>query len=147
MKRGQPLRRTTALRSNVLRRTTPKPRTSRDTGPTRDVRAIVWARANGCCERCGQRITDNMYSSVHHRKARGLGGSSDARLNEPSNLVLLCGSGTTDCHGFVESHRNDAHRVGWLLWRNADARRVPVDIYGRGPTLLSDDGTYASIGD
>lgn len=81
-----------------------------------------------------------------------MGGSSDVRLNEPSNLVLLCGSGTSSgalgsCHAFVESHRNDAHRGGWLLWRNADARAVPVDVYGRGPTLLADDGTYASIGD
>ena len=43
---------------------------------------------------------------VHHRRTKGIGGSSDRSLNDPENLVVLCGglTGSDGHHG--EVHRN-----------------------------------------
>lgn len=44
-----------------------------------------------------------------------MGGTTDPRINDPRNLILLCGSGTTGCHGWVESNRRTAQRLGYLI--------------------------------
>lgn len=78
--------------------------------------------------------------SVHHRQARGMGGRKDA--DTKANLVTLCGSGTTGCHGHVESYRTEALEMGWLVLRNSRdlPEEVPmIDIYGR-KFFLTDDG-------
>ncbi len=36
-------------------------------------------------------------------------------MHDPSNLVLLCGSGTTGCHGWVHAHPSEAHEQGLYL--------------------------------
>ncbi|GAA3510279.1 hypothetical protein GCM10022234_00650 [Aeromicrobium panaciterrae] len=106
------------------------------TGATATVRELVYERANKCCERCG------IYAyggSVHHRRPRGMGGSKQADTNQPSNLILLCGSGTTGCHGWVESHRNEAIDTGLVLRQGTDPTAEPVTLrYGR--VLLKDNG-------
>jgi len=64
-------------------------------------------------------------------RLRRMGGSRDPRLNEPSNLVLLCGSGTSaddsqgKCHQIVESKRRVATADGWLVSQHADPPDVP----------------------
>lgn len=77
---------------------------------------------------------------IHHRKPRGMGGTRDPLVNSPSNLVLLCGSGTEGCHGWVESHRTEAREAGWLVSQHADPRYQPIDHEGR-LTFLTEDGT------
>ncbi len=110
------------------------------TGPSRQVREQVWARSVGRCERCGTAL--NGAVSLHHRRPRGAGGSKDAVTNSPVNLLYLCGSGTTGCHGWIESFRTLSYASGWLVHSWDDPARVPVDLHGRGPVLLSDDGCY-----
>lgn len=112
----------------------------RDTGPTREQRAAVHTRAGGCCERCGDRITPWVDHSIHHRLPRGRGGR-----NSLSNLVLLCGSGVTGCHGQVESQRTAAYETGWLVETGIDPATKPVLVVLRGPVLLTDDGTYQDL--
>ncbi len=73
----------------------------------------LWWRDNGNCARCG--ITLSGFYSLHHRKPRGMGGTKDPRSDDPRNLIHLCGSGTTGCHGLIESHRAQAYETGWLL--------------------------------
>lgn len=77
-----------------------------------DARKIVRTRDGHRCQMCGCSIVDQP-SSIHHRRRRGMGGS--ALLERPSNLVRLCGTGTTGCHGFVESNRTQSTTRGWLL--------------------------------
>lgn len=57
--------------------------------------------------------------SAHHRKPRGSGGTSDARIGSIANCLILCGSGTTGCHGRIERNREVAKAVGLLIPGNA----------------------------
>ena len=96
-----------------------------------NVRDQVRLRAGGACERCGRSIV-NFPASIHHRRPRQMGGTRE-NLDTLANLVVLCGSGTTGCHGYIESHRTQAIAEGWLVPRR-DPRQpedVPVVIYGR----------------
>jgi hypothetical protein len=68
-----------------------------------------------------------------------MGGSRDPRLNEPSNIIYLCGSGTEGCHGWVESHRREAYADGLLLYRNFDPDESPVTLR-YGEVFLDDEG-------
>jgi hypothetical protein len=72
-----------------------------------------------------------------------MGGSRHAVINSPANLLLLCGSGTTGCHGWIESHRETAYALGLLVHRGGDPAATPVrTIHGR--VLLLPDGTTAA---
>lgn len=53
------------------------------------------------CILCGKR-----GSNRHERVPRGRGGPRDS-----FNTVILCGSGTTGCHGWVTEHPEDAERI------------------------------------
>jgi 5-methylcytosine-specific restriction endonuclease McrA len=55
---------------------------------------------DGPCRVCGYRAT-----SLHHLVPRSLGGD-----DVEQNLVPLCGSGTTGCHGLVEEGDPAARR-------------------------------------
>lgn len=92
------------------------------------VRKQVLARAGGACELCGRGDANN----VHHRRPRGMGGTRLEWVNEPPNLLFVCGSGTTGCHGFLESNRLQAYEMGWLLRMGMMADQVPfTDLAGR----------------
>lgn len=68
----------------------------------------------------------------------------------PSNLLLVCGSGTTLCHGEITNNVNRARALdaGWVVWLNAkiEPAAVPVThaLYGR--VFLADDGSVTPIG-
>jgi hypothetical protein len=72
-----------------------------------------------------------------------MGGSRQPWVNLPGALVVLCGSGVTGCHGWVETHRQDAYGDGWLVRRHGTVLpteiSVPHTIYGQ--VRLIDDGT------
>lgn len=108
--------------------------------PTARTRAVVKHRAERygypVCERCGRASGTN----VHHRRPRGLGGSKDLATNLPSNLLLLCGSGTTGCHGWIESQRTEAKANGWLLEQWQSPLETPVRVHDRGLVLLDNIG-------
>jgi hypothetical protein len=95
----------------------------------RAVRELVQARAQARCERCGR--SDALRWSIHHRKPRGMGGSKDPMMNSPCNLILLCGSGTEGCHGWVEVNRTIGYEEGLLVHRWDDPEEIPVTLrYG-----------------
>jgi hypothetical protein len=68
-----------------------------------------------------------------------MGGSKDPATNSPSNVLLLCGSGTTGCHGWVESHRAEAYDLGLLVhkWQRPDD--VPAKLW-HGTFMLDEEG-------
>lgn len=87
------------------------------------IREAVLERDGYACTRCGVAIQRPFYS-LQHRDARGLGGS---RLRHTmDNLVTLCGSGTTKCHGHVESQRAESYALGWLVPNGAVPEEWPV---------------------
>jgi hypothetical protein len=121
VKRSRLKRGTTPLARGKDRARTPLKRT-RASGddPSPEVRAIVKGRDLGWCVRCGLTVADSPHS-IHHRIRRSQGGSHD-----PENLILLCGSGTTGCHGWVHAHPAEARDSGWLLKSHEDPLAVPV---------------------
>ena len=163
------LRRTALVRKSELRRTPlqrkkPMNRQARtvratvskkrkDTGPSRAQRLTVIERALGHCEICGNLVFAYDAGrwlmltpySIHHRAARGMGGRRVEWINSPANLLLLCGSGTTGCHGHVEANRTEAYRNGWLVRASADPAAVPVLLEGGDWCLLTDDGDRVEV--
>lgn len=108
------------------------------TGPDRATRDRVRQRCRDCCELCGLLA---VAGQIHHRRPRGMGGSSDPALNRPSNLVLLC----WDCHRFVEQiQRRAAYEYGWLVPSGIRPDLHPFLLWGRW-VLLTDAGAYVEI--
>ena len=70
-----------------------------------------------------------------------MGGSRNPSANSVANLMLLCGSGTTGCHGEVESHRTSAVAEGFIVPRPANPETTPV-LYRRSDwRVLTADGS------
>lgn len=170
------LRRTALQRKTELRRTTlPRRTTTRAaraaktmarqkaqpgataTGPTAAQRRTVAERAGYRCEVCarvlgwgeGAFATWTTPHSFHHRRPRAMGGTCRPDSNEPQNLLLLCGTGTTGCHGRVEANRTLALALGWLLRQDQDPATVPANIWHcdhhTTPRLLTRDGNYQEV--
>jgi hypothetical protein len=89
----------------------------------------LWLRAGGHCECCGKVAGWDGWSR-HHRQPRGMGGTK-RDVHGLDNLLLLCGSGTTGCHGYVESHRAWARDCGLLVPRPLDPAATPVLLRAR----------------
>ena len=53
--------------------------------------------------------------SIHHRQPRGMGGTSRLTANSLAVLMLICGTGVTGCHGYIERNRSWALSQGFLL--------------------------------
>lgn len=71
----------------------------------RRARAAVNERDQGACVRCGQRGTN-----WDHRKNRSQGGRWEA-----SNGQVMCGSGTTGCHGWKTENPAEAMGLGFAV--------------------------------
>ena len=76
-----------------------------------------------------------------------MGGSREASINDPANLLTLCGSGTTQCHGFVESHPGWSRDHGYSVsFYGTAPPRVPVWTW-RGWVLLLTSGELQELPD
>ena len=104
-------------------------------GIPKKMRQELETRAGFQCEICGRWNADN----AHHRKNRSQGGR-----NELSNLMLLCGSGTTGCHGFVTEHPSTAAHHGWRVKSFQTPSDVAVSVRGRW-VRLCDDGSVVPV--
>lgn len=70
-----------------------------------------------------------------------MGGTKRADANLPPNLLVLCGSGVTGCHGWVESNRNEAREEGFILYDRDDPAEIPYrDGSGRWWLLTAQGG-------
>jgi hypothetical protein len=89
-----------------------------------EVQALLLARSGGYCEA----RTPHCYAprgvllglsrdqvSIHHRQPRGAGGTSNTATHSLANLMLICGTGVTGCHGWIESNRACAEQLGLLV--------------------------------
>ena len=106
-------------------------------------RSLVRARDGHRCQRCGCSIVD-APSSIHHRKLKGMGGSG--LLESPENLIRMCGSGTTGCHGWAHGNPEQARAYGWIVRRLQDPADVPVQTYHGWMTLDTTGGKTPSVG-
>lgn len=97
---------------------------SRSTNPKGRDRKLVIERDRMTCQLCGAPGTN-----IHHRMGRGMGGSRGSWVNAPGGLIVLCGSGTTGCHGWVTEHPAEAAECGWVVHRNRGARPTDVQVW------------------
>lgn len=111
--------------------------------PTQRVRSLVLDRDDYQCVACGKHILMlGDWWSMQHRKARGQGGT-----NEPSNLIVLCGSATSPgCHLKCEQRDREMQARGYWLESWQDPRAEGVMYFERpdGPGVthwLADDGS------
>ncbi len=113
----------------------------KSTDPDKATVDAAMKRAAGKCESCGDPLCGRrgFEYSVHHRKRRSQGG--DNRL---SNLVVLCGHGTSGCHGACHSEVERARQAGFLLRSTENPEEVPME-HAKGTVLLDNDGGYAVI--
>mgnify|MGYP000872268132 FL=1 len=154
MKRSPMPARKTPMRRTSLRVVAdgerPKSKRPKMTGPRAVERLVIISRAGGSCEVCGQpvaliddgEVTPISAFSIHHRQPRGMGGSSVEAINTAPNLLLVCGSGTTGCHGLIESQRAISKANGWLVPHPTNPADVPVLIFAGVRVYLTPDGRY-----
>lgn len=109
--------------------------------PTTETRRQVLARDGYKCAICGHSIDESWSGySIHHRRMRSQGAGYD-NLHEAGNLLTLCGSGTTGCHGWVHAHPARAYRLGYLVHMGKDPATIPVYYRTGGWQQLNPDGT------
>lgn len=139
-----PLARKAPLRSSKEKRTA-----RRDTGPDRTTRELVLERDDFACVVCGKPWRGFPWDSIHHRRNRGQGGSSDPAKNRPSNLLTVCGTGTTECHGTLTANerREENLDAGYVVSLNSTDEPADVPVQHRiyGLVYLLDDGTVTPV--
>jgi hypothetical protein len=114
-------------------------------GDERRARALVQERDGGVCVRCRRQ---GLHVNWDHRLNRSQSGRWAA-----SNGQLLCGSGTTGCHGEITGNPHAAIVQGWAVPGWADPAEYPaarwVDTgFGTvrlGWVLYDDDGGWTEI--
>jgi hypothetical protein len=115
----------------------PFPKAHLDRAEWSAVRNMLILRCGGRCEVTGAPLRAGRWSA-HHRRARGMGGTDRPNTNSLANLLAVTGDGTTGVHGWIESNRNTARALGWLIDRenNLEPDDVPVVLYGGRRVLL-----------
>ena len=86
----------------------------------------------GRCFWCGRPLGDAL--NVHHRLLRSHGTD-----NRAGNLIALCGSGTTGCHGGVHREVGKARRRGHIVPSWQEPANV-LALSWRGWVRLDNDG-------
>jgi 5-methylcytosine-specific restriction protein A len=84
-------------------------------------REAICIRDEARCALCG-----DLTRQIQHRRARGMGGTVLDWIGNAANGVLLCGSGTTGCHGAIERNPELARALGYRLDPGEDPELVPV---------------------
>lgn len=99
-----------------------------------ETRRTVLLRDNLSCVACGLTVAvedgDHIRPihqySLQHRKARGMGGTG--LKDHPENLIVMCGTGTTGCHGRAEQNPGWAITCGYRVSQWADVGMAPVKV-------------------
>lgn len=113
-------------------------------GPDWNTVESVLERDSWSCVVCGCGIFGERGWdwSIGHRRPRRDGGDPRPETNRTGNLVTLHGSGTTGCHGVVESLRTESYALGWLLHAEDIPDRCPMQHALHGLVLLNDVGGW-----
>lgn len=106
-------------------------------GPLKTRNKRIDTRDHQRCARCAIIIWSG--GSRHHRKFKSRGGG-----DEVSNGVLMCGSGTTGCHGWAHSNPVSARQAGFAVGASEDPRLVPIKHALHGLVWLDDLGGFSA---
>jgi 5-methylcytosine-specific restriction enzyme A len=110
---------------------------SRPQGFTPDAREII---ANRASDYNGHPVCEVMAvcqgvtaEAAHHRRPRGAGGSRRPDTNQAANGIAVCNAD----HDYIESHREESLRNGWLVLQCETPAEKPV--LRRGVFVFLDD--------
>lgn len=115
-----------------------------------ELQHYVIARDQGNCFRCGKALWGHdgytLVSladeySIHHRKPGGV----DGKPGQGASLILLCGTGTTGCQGWVESNREDATDAGFFIKSVDNAELLPAYSEYRGKWINLSTGMEVKV--
>ncbi|MEK0215814.1 hypothetical protein [Bifidobacterium mongoliense] len=108
--------------------------------PSRRTCDLVDARDECRCVICGQSLEQALSASRHHRRMRS---HPFPGLHETSNVIDVCGSGSTGCHARIHGNPGFAYSQGWLVHSWDDhPEDIPVNTYQHGWVLLDNDGHW-----
>lgn len=93
------------------------------------------ARAGGVCEAMFVDDCNGRAEQMHHRRARGMGGSRKKDTNSPANLLYIC----APCHIAIESFRAVARARGLLISQHNTDPVSHIGVWRRGELVLLDD--------
>lgn len=103
-----------------------------------ECRRIVADRAGDTCEVRLAGVCQGRASNMHHRRKHG-------RDWTPSNVLHVCGSGTTGCHGWIEHHPDLARELGLWVDSTGDPAATPATLWPE--TLWRDRWLLDELGD
>lgn len=99
------------------------------------LRALVYARCIGYCEKCGKQLGESW--ALHHRKLKSRGGK-----DEITNLIAL----HHECHNLatdsVHNNPSKAKDSGHMVPSWADPESWPVTLADGSSVILTQLGTY-----
>jgi len=118
----------------------------RPTGPDHEVVDLVLERDQHSCVCCGENLQGirGRDWSLHHRRGRGMGSTRRPETNLPANLVSVCGSGSTGCHGWLTENPALGREQGLVLTQQDDPAGVPAATW-YGVVLLDNRGSFAFV--
>lgn len=96
-------------------------------------RQTLFERAGGHCEVCGCRLREQGWNA-HHRMNRGMGGTR--RQVTCADGLVVCGSGTTGCHGHITENPRWAEDRGYVIRRNSIADPLNEPVFVRGEWVM-----------
>jgi predicted CxxxxCH...CXXCH cytochrome family protein len=106
-------------------------------GVSRKVAELVIERDQGMCV---VRVTHDKGAKageqIHHRRPRGMGGTTVEWVNQAPNLIYVCAA----CHAHIERYREQAMTMGWLLNGKDRAENTPLRYSNKGFKYLTTDG-------
>jgi 5-methylcytosine-specific restriction protein A len=108
------------------------------------LREALWERSEGYCEISGYPLDLETFDA-HHRRLKGMGGTSRPDTDLLSNLLAL--DPTIHNGGPDSMHGNPAWATprGYLLPQTAIPHNEPVLLRGGTWVLLRDNGGYESV--
>jgi hypothetical protein len=109
------------------------------------IRELLWKRCGGLCEASGVPLDPDTFD-VHHRRNKGMGGTSRPDRDAVWNLLaldpLVHNGGPQSVHG----RRKWAEDRGFLVPKNMNRVQLwPVKLHDRTWVLLRPDGEYHSF--
>lgn len=111
----------------------------------RQTRRIVFDRSGGLCEVSGLPIEWESFD-LHHRRNKGMGGTSRPDRDEPQNLLALDPQVHNGGPASVHGRRPWSERRGYLVPKHEDRPEDwPVWLHGRGWVLLTVGGRRLPI--
>jgi len=99
---------------------------------TEKTRDLIRNRAKHGCEICG--LTMHI-GQIHHRQPRGMGGTRKQSARSAANGLYV----HSKCHLMIESERNRAYQMGWLVRSGYEPASTEVLLWD-GWFVLTVDG-------